>query len=247
MKVTVVGSGDAFGTGGRAHTCIRIVSDETTAVVDFGAGSITSWKKLGLNLNDVDLIVISHLHGDHFGGLPFFLLDSQFVTRRTKPLGMIGPPGFKLRLEALLEVFFPDALKFKWNFPWQADEILARRVFKAANLTLETFEVSHPSGGLATGIRLSDGKRIFAFSGDTGWSETLIELSAGADLFLVECYSGDLPVPNHMDWPKLKSHLADFTAKQTVLTHLGETALARADEMEAAGVSIAFDGRSFDL
>jgi ribonuclease BN (tRNA processing enzyme) len=247
MKVTIVGSGDAFGTGGRAHTCIRIDCSAASVVVDFGAGSIISWKKLGLDFNDVDLIVISHLHGDHFGGLPFFLLDCQFVTRRTKPLLMIGPPGFKARLDTLLEVFFPGAMKFKWNFPWQAEEILARRVSKVAGMTVETFEVLHPSGGLATGVRLSDGLRIFAFSGDTGWTESLVDLSAAADLFLVECYSGDVPVPNHMDWPTLKSHVADFTAKQTVLTHLGETALARIPEMEAAGLSIAYDGRTFDL
>jgi ribonuclease BN (tRNA processing enzyme) len=247
MKVTIVGSGDAFGTGGRAHTCIRVSSGATTALVDFGAGSIISWKKLGFDLNDVDLIVISHLHGDHFGGLPFFLLDSQFVTHRTKPLLMIGPPGFKARLETLLEIFFPGAMKFKWNFAWQTEEILARRVSKNADFTIETFEVHHPSGGLATGIRLSNGERTFAFSGDTSWTPNLVELSAGADLFLMECYSGDVPIPNHMDWPTLKSHVAEFTAKQTVLTHLSESALARVSEMEAAGLSIAYDGRSFDL
>jgi ribonuclease BN (tRNA processing enzyme) len=247
MKITIVGSGDAFGTGGRSHTCVCVKSGATTAVVDFGAGSISSWKKLGLNLNDVDLIVISHLHGDHFGGLPFFLLDSQFVTHRTKPLLMIGPPGLKARLETLLEVFFPGAMKFKWNFAWEAEEILARRVSKAAGMTIETFEVLHPSGGLATGIRLSDGERTFAFSGDTSWTGSLIELSAAADLFLVECYSGGDPVPNHMDWPTLKSHIAEFTAKQTVLTHLSESALACVPEMEAAGLSIAFDGRVIDL
>lgn len=247
MKVTIVGSGDAFGTGGRAHTCIRVDSGAGTAVVDFGAGSIVSWQKLGFKVNDVDLIVISHLHGDHFGGLPFFLLDCQFVSGRTKPLLMIGPPGFKRRLETLLETFFPGAMTFKWSFPWQADEVLARRVSKVAGLVVETFEVLHPSGGLATGIRLSDGVSTFAFSGDTGWTESLLDLSAGADLFLVECYSGDVPVPNHMDWPTLKSHVAEFTAKQTVLTHLGETALARIPEMEAAGLTIAYDGRTFEL
>lgn len=247
MNVTIVGSGDAFGTGGRAHTCIHVKSGDTTAVVDFGAGSITSWKKLGLSFEDVDFIVISHLHGDHFGGLPFFLLECQFVSGRTKPLQMIGPPGFKSKLETLLEVFFPGALKFKWNFEWTAEELLARRIARVAGFSIETFEVLHPSGGLATGVRLSDDAHVFAFSGDTGWTETLFDLSAVADLFLVECYSGDAPVPNHMDWPTLKQHAGDFTSKQTVLTHLSETALAKVPDMEAAGLSIAYDGRTFDL
>ncbi len=247
MKVTIVGSGDAFGSGGRAHTCIRVQTAQTVAVVDFGAASISSWKKLGLSLDDVDFIVITHLHGDHFGGLPFFLLDCQFVSQRTRPLMMIGPPGFKQRLETLLGVFFPGAQKFKWSFPWQAEEILARRMSKIAGMTVETFEVSHPSGGLSTGVRLSDGLRTFAFSGDTGWTEALLDLSANADLLLVECYSGDVPVPNHMDWPTLKRQAARFTAKQTVLTHFGATALALIPEMEAAGFLTAYDGLTLDF
>lgn len=247
MKITIVGCGDAFGTGGQAHTCFKINSGGSATIVDFGASSIGSWKRLGLSFDDVDAIVISHLHGDHFGGLPFLLFDCQFVARRTKPLAMIGPPGLKQRLESALNAFFPDEKDLRWRFPWRVEEILARRKTKLGGLTLETFEVIHQSGGLSTGVRLSDGARVFAYSGDTAWTATLFDLAVDADLFIVECYSGAEVVPNHMDWPTLKANLKGFSAKRIVATHLSASAMERRAEMEEAGLAIAHDGQVFDI
>jgi ribonuclease BN (tRNA processing enzyme) len=247
MKITIVGSGDAFGSSGRAHTCIMVASHGVTVLVDFGAGSIGAWKKLGLRFDSVDAIVISHLHGDHFGGLPFVLLDCQFTERRTKPLTLIGPPGLAQALERALALFFPGLEATKWSFPLTIEETGARIRKKAAGLALETFEVRHISWGLATGVRLEDGEKIFAYSGDTAWTEALIDLSNGADLFLVECFSGGESVPNHMNWPTLLAKLPILHAKRIVVTHMSLSALDRRDEMEKAGLILAYDGQEFDL
>ena len=89
MEVRFVGSGDAFGSGGRFQTCIRLQHEAFTVLVDCGATSLTAMKAQQLDPGEVDAVVISHLHGDHFGGLPFLVLDGQF-TRRTKPLTVFG-------------------------------------------------------------------------------------------------------------------------------------------------------------
>ncbi|HYP58674.1 MAG TPA: MBL fold metallo-hydrolase [Beijerinckia sp.] len=247
MKITIVGSGDAFTTGGRAHTCIRIDANGATILIDFGAASIAAFKKLGFSSDKIDAVIISHLHGDHFGGLPFLLLDCQFMAKRTRPLRLIGPTGFKAQLDAALEALFPGTPTLSWSFPWHVEETPARHPLRFSGLIIETFEVPHVSSGLSTGIRISDGKTIFAYSGDTEWSEVLFELSAGADIFVIECYSGEKPVAHHMDWPKLKAKLPGFTAKRIIVTHMNQSALARASEMEQAGLTIAYDGLSFDL
>lgn len=247
MKVTIVGSGDAFGTAGRAHSCIRLDSGNATVLVDFGAGSITAWHKLGFASEDVDAAVITHLHGDHFGGLPFLLLHCQLVAHRQKPLPLYGPPGFGLRLHSLFDALFPGAAKLAWTFAWPVYEISPGACIEVAGLTLETFAVKHSSDSVATGVRLSDGISVFAYSGDTAWTETLLALSAAADLFLIECYSGEAATPSHMDWPQLLHKLPSFTAKRVVVTHLGATAVPKIDEMRAAGLTIAEDGSSFDL
>ncbi|VFU10895.1 Beta-lactamase domain protein [Methylocella tundrae] len=247
MKVTVVGSGDAFGTGGRSHTCFKIDSGEAGALVDFGATSIASWKKLGLSFDSIDAIAISHLHGDHFGGLPFLLLDCQFVERRTRPLLLAGPPGLRERLYDTLDNFFPGVSKLNWSFAWRVEEISPGRPTKLGGFSLETFGVIHSAGSISTGLRLSDGQAVFAYSGDTASTEALFEIGAGADLFVCECYSGVEPITGHMDWPTLKSNLGAFSAKRMVLTHMGASALARRAEMELAGLTPAYDGQIFEV
>ena len=106
MEIRFIGSGDAFGTGGRFQTCIRLQAGGFTALVDCGATSLTAMKAQGLDPGEVDTVVISHLHADHFGGLPFLILDGQF-SRREKLLTVIGPTGTRARLHTTMEACYP--------------------------------------------------------------------------------------------------------------------------------------------
>lgn len=242
MRLTVVGSGDAFGSGGRFNTCFWLETAKATVVVDFGASSLPALKALALDPARIDAIVLSHLHGDHFGGLPFLLLDGQFLARRDKPLLIAGPPGTKARLDALLEVFFPKAGGTKWRFPWHVQEIEVGRETGVLGHSLLTAEVIHQSGAPSTALRLSDRQTTFAYSGDTEWTEALLPIAAGADLFICECYAFAGKMSGHMSWEILKSRLPELRAKQTMITHMNPTVLARLDEVKAAGVLVAADG-----
>src|ERR1700754_841738 len=98
MKLTIVGSGDAFGSGGRFNACFMVEAGERTVLLDFGASSLVALRAQNIDPNRIDAIVLSHLHGDHFGGLPFLLLDYQLLARRETPLLIVGPPGTRPRL-----------------------------------------------------------------------------------------------------------------------------------------------------
>jgi len=93
MRITVVGSGDAFGSGGRFNTSSGVETARARLLIDCGASSPVALKIHGLNFDRVDGVILSHLHGDHFGRLPFLLLDAQLVSRRERPLVIAGPPG----------------------------------------------------------------------------------------------------------------------------------------------------------
>jgi len=247
MRLTVVGSGDAFGSGGRFHTCFLLESAKGTLLIDCGASSPVALNALGIDLGRVDGIVLSHLHGDHFGGLPFLLLDAQFLSGRERPLTIAGPPGARARIDQALEVFFPRSTTNKWRFPWTVTEIAVGRPTDVLGHSVTTTEVLHYSGAPSTALRVSDGQKIFAYSGDTEWVDALVSVADGADLFVVECYGYSGRLAGHVTWEILAPRLPDLRARRIMVTHMNPTMLARRDEAKAAGVLAAEDGLVLDL
>ena len=247
MKLTIAGSGDAFGSGGRLSTCFLLETAKATLLVDCGASAMPALKKQGIDPNRIEAIVLSHLHGDHFGGLPFLLLDAQFLSRREQPLLIAGPPGTRARLDALLEVFFPKSTGSKWRFAWRVEEIAVGIETDLLGHSLSTAEVIHQSGAPSTAVRVSDGEKIFAYSGDTEWTDALRAIAANADLFICECYGYAGKIAGHITWEILKSRLADLGAKRTMVTHMNPSVLDRLEELKAAGVLIADDGLQLEF
>src|SRR5215831_17313761 len=106
MRLQFVGSGDAFGSGGRFNTCFHVVAEELNFLIDCGASSLIAMKRLGIDRNAIDLIVLTHYHADHCGGVPFFILDAQFVATRTRPLTIAGPYPLKEWFSRQMETAF---------------------------------------------------------------------------------------------------------------------------------------------
>jgi len=242
MRLTIVGSGDAFGSGGRFNTCFFLETAKATLLVDCGASALPALKALAIDPNRIDGVMLSHLHGDHFGGLPFFLLDGQFLARREKRLLIAGPPGTRERLNAALEVFFPKSSGSKWRFRWDVEEIPVGVESGVLGHSLLTAEVLHQSGAPSTALRLSDGAKVFAYSGDTEWTDALLPIARDTDLFMCECYAYAGRLTGHMSWEILKARISDLRARQFMVTHMNPTMLARLDEIKAAGVLVAADG-----
>lgn len=243
MRLVVVGSGDAFGSGGRSNTCFWLETARGVLAVDFGGSALPALKARGLDPNRIDAIVLSHLHGDHFGGLPFLFLDYQFLARRERPLLIAGPPGTRARFDAALEVFFPKAGGTKWRFPWRVEEVAPDTEADVLGHALRTTEVVHQSGAPSTALRLSDGARVFAYSGDTEWTDALLPIAAGADLFVCECYAFAGTLTGHMSWETLQPKIPGLGARRVMLTHMNPGMLARLEEVKGKeGVLLASDG-----
>ncbi len=231
MRLTVVGCGDAFGSGGRLNTCFHVVSKESTFLIDCGASALIGLNKLDLPPDDIDTIYITHLHGDHFGGLAWFLIDAQHVRNRTKPLTIAGPEGLKARFETATEALFPKATSFPRQFDitfkvWEAEqpmEVPGGRVIP--------FEVLHFSGAPPFALRFEIDGKILTFSGDTEWVESLVPAAANADLFISECYQFDIQAKMHLDYKTIEKHLPRIAAKRVLLTHMSTAMLAKRNEI----------------
>jgi ribonuclease BN (tRNA processing enzyme) len=227
MQLRFVGCGDALGSGGRYNTCFHITGERTNFLIDCGASSLPALKRLGIARDDIDLILITHFHGDHFGGLPFMLLDAQF-TRRTRPLVIAGPQGIEMRLTQLMEALFENSSRTKQRFDLSVVALKPeeRRAFGAVDVT--PFPVVHgESGGPFLAYRVEAEGRVIAYSADTEWTATLIPAAHDADLFIAEAYYYDKVVKNHLSLKTLEAHLAEIKPKRLILTHMSDDMLAR--------------------
>jgi ribonuclease BN (tRNA processing enzyme) len=232
LEVHFVGSGDAFGSGGRFQTCIAIRSSDDLFLVDCGASSLIAMRQQKIEPRDVSKILITHLHGDHFGGLPFFLLDAQMVSKRTAPLTIVGPPGLEERLMEAMEILFPGSSKVAPSFELSFVELKARTPTVIDEIEVTAFPAAHFSGAPSYSLRVETEGRVFVYSGDTQWTDTLIEASDQADLFVCESYMFDKDVALHNSYHRIMQNRARLTCKRIVLTHMSEDVLSRASEVE---------------
>lgn len=247
MRLTIIGSGDAFGSGGRFNTCFMIEANGRRVLLDCGASSLVALKARAIDPNSIDGVILSHLHGDHFGALPFLLLDAQLLSRRERPLAIVGPPGTRERLNAALEVFFPRASASQWKFQLEVGEITPGVPDEVLGFAVRTVEVVHQSGAPSTAVRLSSGGKELAYSGDSEWTDALIGVADGADLFIVECYDYDRDLKGHMSLRKLREKRSALRARRIMLTHMNPSMLARVDEAKGEGFLVAEDGLILEI
>jgi ribonuclease BN (tRNA processing enzyme) len=244
MRVRFAGCGDAFGGGGRWQTCIHLAADGQAMLVDCGATSLVALKTQGLDPNAVRAVAVTHLHGDHFGGLPFLILDGQF-SRRTEPLLVAGPPGIRNRLAETMETLFPGSSTAHRRFTMQITELATDGTPAGlGSAVVRGWEVEHACGAPALALRVEFGAVRFAYSGDTQWTPVLTEVARGADLFAVEAYTFDRPIRYHLDYQTLRAHLAEIQAKRVVLTHMSADMLSRLADSE---LPAAYDGMVIDI
>jgi ribonuclease BN (tRNA processing enzyme) len=249
VQVRFVGSGDAFGSGGRFQACILLHAPghNSDVLLDCGASSLVALKQQRQDPNQIGLVLVSHLHGDHFGGLPFLVLDGQF-THRTRPLHVAGPAGVGERVQAAMEVLFPGSTQARRRFRVHFHQLIDRQPLRfdlePAGLVVVAYEVVHASGAPALALRVTWQGHTIAYTGDTEWTETLLELAQGADLLIAEGYTDQRKIRFHLDVASLQQHAGRLAARRVILTHLSAELLARAGEL---GWETASDGMTVDL
>jgi ribonuclease BN (tRNA processing enzyme) len=244
LSIQFLGTGDAFGSGGRFNTCFLVRDRRGGFLIDCGASSMIAMRRFGVDPNEVRAVVVSHLHGDHFGGLPYLLLDAQLVSRRTAPLTVAGPPGLAERLAVAMENAFPGSSTAPRRFALEVIELAPQATRELAGIAITPYQVRHPCGAPPFALRLEVEGRVIAYSGDTEWVEALGEAARGADLFIAEAYFPERPVKYHLDFATLARHLPEIAARRVILTHMTPAMLAQA---ASTGCEAAADGMVVEL
>ena len=239
MRVQFLGCGDAFGNGGRFNTCILVETRASRALIDCGASSLIAIKRFAVPPHSIETILITHLHADHFAGLPFFILDAQFTKRQT-PLTIAGPPGLRARLPQAMELFFPGSSQTQQKYGLSILEWQAQQPTTINGLVVTPYQVYHDGTAPFFALRVEVDGRVVSYSGDSEWCEGLADAGRDADLFICEAYTYDKTIKTHLDLKTLEMHLDEIHPKRLVLTHLSPDMLAR---LATIGYEVAEDGR----
>jgi ribonuclease BN (tRNA processing enzyme) len=242
IRVTTLGTGDAFASGGRGHSGILVRGRGTTLLIDPGPAVLPAVKRFGIEIAAIDAVLLTHLHGDHIAGVPFLLLDYQFDSRRTRPLIIAGPKPLATRLERLTTTCYDELSRRQLRFRLHYQLMRAGQRRRLGAATVAALPMAHSQSAPCLGYRIQLGNKLVAFTGDTAWCDSILRLADGADLFLTECTGFRPAAGGHLDYLALAKRRAELRAKRIVLVHVGKDLLRNRRKVR---LPIARDGQTF--
>jgi ribonuclease BN (tRNA processing enzyme) len=189
LQLAFLGSGNAFAAEGRAFSCMLAGG---RYLFDCGPTVLQQLRKLGVSSLDIDVVMISHFHADHYFGLPFLLLDA-WHSKRSRDIYISGPPGIEERSERILEIAYPgmsEMMPFRRSYVELSDGLEG----EVAGLAFTAASVEHVPSLECFALRGHVNGRSFVFSGDTTLCDGLLRLVPGADAVVLECSCLEEPV-----------------------------------------------------
>lgn len=243
MKLHVLGCGDAFGSGGRNQRAYLVQAAKRLFLLDCGPTTLLAMKRAGFDPRHLDVILLSHLHGDHFGGIPFFFIDYLYLEARETPLTIAGPEGTEERVRDLFKIMY-GGVNSKEIPPVRFQVLHPEESVAVDEIEVFPFQVPHQSHDISLGLKVChEGKQIL-YSGDSLWIDRFIEQARGVDLFLCECSFHREQPGMHVNYHALEANLSRLECRKLLLTHLGEEMLRRRGEL---AVSVAEDGMVIEV
>ena len=220
MRITVVGTGTVVPSLQRRQSCVVVRTGGETLVFDLGSGAVRGMLRADLDPFAVDRIFFTHFHPDHtVDAVPLlFAINHGSQEERTRPLRVSGPEPFAEFWASLMKV---------WG-RWMSGEYatllseLPRECpspIELAGGRLSWAPAEHRHESIA--YRLDAGEGAFVYTGDTEYSDAVVELARGADTLLIECaFPDDTPVPGHLTPSGAASIAREADVKRVILTHI---------------------------
>lgn len=217
LDFAFVGTGNAFAPGGLCWNGFLV---DARFLFEAPPQALQSLNRLGVDANDLDAVILSHHHGDHFLGLPFLLLHWKYFGR-ARPATIVGPPGTRDLATGIARTVYPGVFDIHYELRWV--ELADGESVQLGDLELQALAVRHDTRlSLNLGYVARLGGRTFAYTGDTGFCDALLVMAKAAEVLVSECSSFADPVPIHLnlrdDIPRLRDAMAPNA--QLLLTHL---------------------------
>jgi ribonuclease BN (tRNA processing enzyme) len=233
-EVLFIGTSDAFGAGGRRQSAILLRAGSGALLLDCGATTGTGLDALGVPRDELDAILVSHFHADHFAGIPLLLLAMLYEDERQRPLRIAGPRGVERRVRELAAAMGHALENRHFGFQIQFEEMVSGRSLEIGPVRASAFETNHTPDSMPHGLLLDTGRERIAYSGDTGWFDGLPRAVAGSHLFISECTYRRANFEYHLNLDTLEERRGEFDCGRILLTHLGAEMVDRRCSFETA-------------
>ncbi|MBP3763762.1 MAG: ribonuclease Z [Bacteroidales bacterium] len=259
MILTVLGSGAALPTGHRCCSAQVLNVNGFKMLIDCAEGTQNGIRRMRFRLQSISTILISHLHGDHFFGLPG-LLSTMHLCGRTEPATVVAPVGAR---EVIETTFRLTGNNISYPIEWHEMDFTEglHRVFENAKCTVDAFPLTHsvPTYGFLVGDRPegSRGRLRYAYCCDTVYTEAILPYVEGVDLLCLESTFTDEYAPLaekrlHLTAGQAARLAAQAGARQLLLTHISarykepDLLLSQA-QAHFPNTTVAADGLRLDL
>lgn len=220
MKLTVLGSGTGIPHATRGSSGYWLEAENGSLMLDCSASSIRRIAEYGLDWPNLHAIWISHFHLDHVGGLAPFLAGTKHakgMEKRTKPMRIFGPTGLVRLIDAFNEA--NNYRLFEQPFPVEVVEVEPLEKFEIMP-GLEAVGLSTPHTPESLAIHLREREKVFVYTADTGFSETISSFAKDVNVLVMECsYLRDKPVEKHLELAEAIHLIRRAAPKRAVLTH----------------------------
>jgi ribonuclease BN (tRNA processing enzyme) len=240
VKLRFIGSGNAFAPGGMCWNGFLL---DNRILVEAPPQALMSVQRAGVNPNDLEAVLISHHHGDHFYGLPMLMLWWKWMGR-TKPITIVGPTGTERITRDIAANTYPWLFEIAYPVTWL--EVEPGETHGVAGISFTTHEMIHDETlSMCLGFGMEVNGRKIGYTGDTVFCPSVEALCAWSDVLLADCSSVEA---NHVhmsllnDIPRVRTLMRPES--HLVLTHIDPRVAA---EGNMPGVSIAEDDRELHL
>ena len=223
MKLTILGCHSSTPRPDCYNSSQVLSLNKIQILIDCGEGTQKQMKKAGIELKDIDTVLISHLHGDHFYGLIGFL-TSHDHNMRTKPITIYGPKGLKEIVSVQLRVT-NRSLTYRLNII-ELEEMESLKIVTQPHLSIKTIPLKHRiyTNGFLVEYSNNDSSIRYAYCSDTAYEPKIASMIKGVDWLyheatFLETHATKAQHTNHSTAKQAASIAQKAGAKKLIIGH----------------------------
>ena len=217
-ELIILGSGTGVPSLKRASPGLLLISAGSKILIDSGSGTLRRMLEVGITYQDIDLLLYTHTHPDHIADLVPILFACKYAEPpRQRELKCLGGPGFFEYFEKLNTLYGPWIKPKAYQLTVQD---MPQNPIIFHDVKIRSKSLAHLPGSVGYRFELTDTKSL-VISGDTDYCQNIVDLSAEADLLVLECSFPDgKKVEGHLT-PSLAGRIGkESKCKNLLLTHL---------------------------